>query len=168
MNKSEFSKLGRDAETALQEAVAEMIEDHKRRKLPYYIWKNGRVTEVCPWKTKKKEASKMKTKTETKNKIKHTPLPWQNGKNGGGHTGIFNKRSNAIAVLGYGQDEEFFEYPKAEANAAFIVRACNNHYKLLEALDQLLDRLNEHGSIDRIREEGPIEDARNAIEEARK
>ena len=34
---------------------------------------------------------------------------------------------------------------------------------LYESLGQLLDRLDEHGSIDPVREEGPIEDARNAL-----
>lgn len=40
-----------------------------------------------------------------------------------------------------------------------------NHL-MLEALTQLLDRLTFHGSIDPIREEGPIEDARAAIKSA--
>lgn len=39
--------------------------------------------------------------------------------------------------------------------------------ELLEALAQLLDRLEYHGSIDLIREEGPIEDARNAVNKAK-
>ena len=35
---------------------------------------------------------------------------------------------------------------------------------LIEASTQLLDRLDELGNIDHIREEGPIQDLRNAIE----
>ena len=37
---------------------------------------------------------------------------------------------------------------------------------LLEALKMLLDRLDYHGNIDMIREEGPINDARAAIAKA--
>ena len=35
--------------------------------------------------------------------------------------------------------------------------------KITEALTQLLDRLDYHGNIDIVREEGPIEDARQAL-----
>jgi len=38
--------------------------------------------------------------------------------------------------------------------------------KLLGACKQILDRLDFHGSIDTVREEGPIEDLRQVIEEA--
>ncbi len=38
---------------------------------------------------------------------------------------------------------------------------------LRDALSQLLDRLDHHGSIDPIREEGPIQDARDALEKAK-
>ena len=31
---------------ALKEAVAEMIEDHIRKGLPIYIWRDGKVVEV--------------------------------------------------------------------------------------------------------------------------
>lgn len=39
--------------------------------------------------------------------------------------------------------------------------------ELVDALGQLLDRLDHHGVLDIIREEGPIEDAREALERAR-
>ena len=54
----------------------------------------------------------------------------------------------------------------SDADRRFIVRACNSHLDLIETGQQLLDRLDEHGSIDPIREEGPIEDFRSAIEQA--
>ncbi len=57
---------------------------------------------------------------------------------------------------------------EAQANASFIVRACNSHDALTEALSQLLDRLDHHGSIDPVREEGPILDARQALNQAKK
>jgi hypothetical protein len=49
-----------------------------------------------------------------------------------------------------------------DANAKLIAAAP----ELLEALSMLLDRLDYHGNIDIVREEGPIEDARQAIEKA--
>ena len=52
-------------------------------------------------------------------------------------------------------------------NAAFIVKACNLHDEIVEACQMLIDRLNYHGSIDPIREEGPIEDLKNLIAKAK-
>lgn len=56
---------------------------------------------------------------------------------------------------------------QAQANAELIVKAVNNHQPLIDALGQLLDRLSYHGSIDPVREEGAIEDARNALKSAK-
>ena len=36
---------------------------------------------------------------------------------------------------------------------------------IIEIVSMILDRLNEHGNIDSVREEGPIQDLRNANEE---
>ena len=52
---------------------------------------------------------------------------------------------------------------EVEANAHLITAAP----ALYEALSQLLSRLDFHGSIDVIREEGPVEDARQALALAR-
>ena len=57
--------------------------------------------------------------------------------------------------------------PQNIANAAFIVKACNLHDEIVEACQMLIDRLNYHGSIDPIREEGPIEDLKNLIAKAK-
>jgi len=34
------------AELAFKEAVAEVIEEHVRKGLPIYVWRNGKVAEV--------------------------------------------------------------------------------------------------------------------------
>lgn len=56
-----------------------------------------------------------------------------------------------------------------QSGTIVYARTClvENVLELLEALEMLLDRLDEHGSIDPVREEGPIEDARNIIARAR-
>lgn len=55
---------------------------------------------------------------------KHSPLPFIVGNNG-----LDGHRSDNF-------DEVFTAFSKD--NAAFIVHACNNHYKLVEALRELL------------------------------
>lgn len=63
--------------------------------------------------------------------VKHTPLPWKQNNVGdvvSGKTVILETYDN--------QDE---------ANAAFIVRACNAHYALIEALEGLLKEMNGYG-----------------------
>ena len=70
---------------------------------------------------------------------------------------------------------------EGEANADLIVSAVNacisinpdnpqavaeSIKDMYEALTQLLDRLDYHGAIDAIREEGPIEDAKQALAKA--
>jgi hypothetical protein len=49
-----------------------------------------------------------------------------------------------------------------EANAHLIAAAP----ELLAALSMLIDRLDQFGSVDIIRDEGPIDDARKAIQKA--
>ncbi len=44
--KPQVSKLVSMAEEALQKAVREVIEDHKRTGDPVVIWRNGRVVRV--------------------------------------------------------------------------------------------------------------------------
>ncbi len=40
--------LATRAEMALKEAVDEVIEEHIRKGLPIYVWRDGKVTEVTP------------------------------------------------------------------------------------------------------------------------
>lgn len=65
-------------------------------------------------------------------KTKHTPLPWSvNTLNcDQGKISIVDKEEFIISEL-------YFCYNR-EANADFIVKACNNHYKLVEAVQELL------------------------------
>jgi hypothetical protein len=51
---------------------------------------------------------------------------------------------------------------ESAANAALIAAAPD----LLAALSMLIDRMDQYGNIDIIRDEGPIEDARAAIQKA--
>jgi hypothetical protein len=67
---------------------------------------------------------------------KHSPLPWTYCHNGGGTWPIIGERDRAtVAVVTpqmAGDDAEH------EANAAFIVRACNAHDALVEACEKAL------------------------------
>lgn len=65
---------------------------------------------------------------------KHTPLPWD----------YFTGRTRHHVEVAYGapgMGTAICSVPKSqEANAEFIVRACNAHYDLLAALEALYDR----------------------------
>ena len=68
----------------------------------------------------------------TKTKATHTPLPWvANGLQVSWHKPDTNF-SYRIADADFGGDE--FDKPTVNANARFIVRACNSHEALLDAL----------------------------------
>jgi len=56
---------------------------------------------------------------------KHSPLPW--------HVGPFYK-SDIESQSGRIAECVSLKTPRAEANAEFIVRACNSHHELLAAL----------------------------------
>jgi len=67
-------------------------------------------------------------------KTTHTPLPWHRP---AGPGALFSGKDGRLlcemhegggGMLGVSKSE-------SEANAAFIVRACNNHYLMLEALE---------------------------------
>ena len=61
--------------------------------------------------------------------MKHTELPWRIKE---GFSSIVGPNNKWVAAV---QPEELF-------NAEFIVRACNSHYELLEAVQMTLDALN--------------------------
>jgi len=42
---------------ALKEAVAEVIEDHVRRQIPIYVWRDGKIVDILPEETQKRSAS---------------------------------------------------------------------------------------------------------------
>jgi len=60
---------------------------------------------------------------------KHTALPWEEH-----DYYVSDKDGNTIALTDNGDPEKFEIH---QANAEFIVRACNSHYDLLEALKTL-------------------------------
>lgn len=63
----------------------------------------------------------------------HTPLPWE--RELGGKRGAWIQGTDGNwSALSCGQTDA-----EASANAEFIVRACNSHYELLEALIALRD-----------------------------
>ena len=91
----------------------------------------------------------------------HTAGPWKIDSNPELPLGVITDDENGYGIC---EIDELLTAPEKEANAKLIAAApC-----LLDALTQLMDRLNTHGSIDAIREEGPIEDARQAIIKATK
>lgn len=61
--------------------------------------------------------------------MKHTELPWRD--DGAEIVGV--KQQDIIAYIAEGFDA----IGESEANAAFIVKAVNNHYQLLEALGKI-------------------------------
>lgn len=63
---------------------------------------------------------------------KHTPTPWMVGKYGG----IFPASGGSAITLMYHKDGS--PRANAKANSEFIVRACNAHDELLEALERLV------------------------------
>lgn len=84
----------------------------------------------------------------------HTALPWELGRTIGGHIDIDAPDAPiswtalarvVVEVDGKRSDE-------GEANAAFIVRACNSHYQLVESLREAIEEMwdRDHSSMDRI------------------
>lgn len=62
------------------------------------------------------------------NKPKHTELPWELARD---KSVIISRKGKDILVTSIDTKNEM------TANAEFIVKACNNHYQLLEALKEL-------------------------------
>ena len=96
--------------------------------------------------------------------MKHTPGPWEICKHGTPEAfpqyGVYAEGNQNDHVIVKGDNQE-----NAEANAAFIVRACNSHYEMLEALKQYIRYMDANGmpvGDDDIRILIPSELARNA------
>lgn len=64
----------------------------------------------------------------------HTPLPWETCQTFGGNNDAISivADDRCIAAV-WDRDWQGNDHP-VEANAAFITRACNSHYQLVEAL----------------------------------
>ena len=75
--------------------------------------------------------------------MKHTKIPWRRNK----HASMLVEHKNrSIASTGGYQNVSKSEevHDENEANAAFIVKACNSFYGLLEALENVDDFMNGH------------------------
>ena len=68
--------------------------------------------------------------------IKHSPLPYSMAYEGSGDFQLYDAERNEIAYAS-GPDSRFMGGQISEETASFIVRACNNHYKLVEALEKI-------------------------------
>lgn len=91
---------------------------------------------------------------------KHTPLPWEI--DGGAYladsVGISSPLRRVCAVNNGTK--------QATANAAFIVKACNSHYKLQNALAKLLAAVESNRQFDTIEGDDLIGDCRDALSAA--
>ena len=67
----------------------------------------------------------------------HTPLPWTTGKCIAFACSIYSGTTNLAFAR---QDHGRIDATTAEANAAFIVRACNSHYQLVAAAKAIMPR----------------------------
>ena len=82
----------------------------------------------------------------------HTPLPWASQPlETGDDVGVSIVGSNlgglVCASLPWPTEIDSGDYSRVEANAAFIVRACNSHYQLVEALRGIIDHFDcSHGN----------------------
>ena len=109
--------------------------------------------------------------------MEHTPIPWElhTETNGGNSVRICQPDSSQERGCRPVAEAEILgrERKEAEANATLIVRAVNNHAKLLEALEGMLKthcELVNSGDCGfwEVEEEEEVIQAREAIEEARK
>lgn len=92
--------------------------------------------------------------------MKHTELPWyfkeRKDHNGLGYISITHREGDTNPKWDTARCWDI-------EDAAFIVRACNNHYKLVEALKRLLQASGHTGESDWLGEDEPWEDARLAL-----
>lgn len=70
----------------------------------------------------------------------HTATPWNVGEMGSGTLAIYGRSRKApLCQFGEGIDEARTEPKNAQADAAFIVKACNTHDELVATLRELLE-----------------------------
>lgn len=71
----------------------------------------------------------------------HTPTPWKTGHRGDNTLAIYG-RSNKTPISVFhdegGEFPEYFDKKRKDANAEFIVRACNVHDDLVAALEGVI------------------------------
>ena len=78
--------------------------------------------------------------------MKHTKTPWHVYKDGKWDNGI-DSETLSIAVFGNPTERgiEGDTIEESRANAAFIVKAVNNYYLLIEALNDIAGESENHG-----------------------
>lgn len=82
----------------------------------------------------------------------HTPLPWaaqplETGDDAGVSIIGSDLGGLVCASLPWPSEIDSGDYSRVESNAAFIVRACNSHYQLVEALRGIIDHFDcSHGN----------------------
>ena len=72
--------------------------------------------------------------------MSHTPIPWTSGKRGPNNCPIIGHDGLLIAMLPSGNDFQ----EEAESNEQFILKACNSHEALLEALKAMVHFAHIH------------------------
>lgn len=68
----------------------------------------------------------------------HTPTPWVRDPRSGRTTMVYSDDATGSAIADCAPSMVHRSQAECEANAAFIVRACNAHDELVEALSALL------------------------------
>lgn len=93
------------------------------------------------------QINEFKQEGKTMNTAKHTPTPWRYSFNPSGKFEIGTNKEYVALTIPYGMVNQPIEYyPREEANAEFIVRACNAHEELLKAL---YENWNQLGNVPR-------------------
>lgn len=105
-------------------------------------------------------------------KTTHTPGPWVAQPPRGHQHAIDRKREIVSPILGGGELVVVGEHTGIdclkEADAAFIVRACNSHYELLAALESAAESIEQLVKVGRIpANNAGLRDARAAIAKAK-
>lgn len=112
----------------------------------------------------------------------HTPGPWECVHNSWEVSTVYSHGGHGVIAecpidSGVCEETQYHLEAVKDANAEFIVRACNSHYELLEALKELVASIDRRweGSTTRQREnaisprtEDALEAARTLIAKARK
>lgn len=90
--------------------------------------------------------------------IKHTPLPWKMDGDGFDSVAARDFGTDGYCIFSVDDDGcykdgicdllNIVDDAESQANAEFIIRACNSHYELLEALKQVNHTLTIHGKVD--------------------
>ena len=93
----------------------------------------------------------------------HTPTPWVCGPEyEDGNPTYIHKDGHAIAdcSMGYGVEDD--------ANAAFIVKAVNNHDALVQALQALVDNVNDYERVNNLSPNPPRTECWDTVAHAKR